>query len=47
MANSIHVTPHKDGWQVKTSGKTRASKVCDTQQDCIIHATEQAKNNSA
>ena len=49
MANkSIHVTPHKDGgWQVKTAGNERATKVCTTQGECINYATVQAKNNSA
>lgn len=47
-SKSIHVTPHKDGgWQVKTAGKERASKVCTTQKECISHATTQAKNNAA
>ena len=47
MSKSVHVTPHGDSWQVKTAGNKRASKVCDTQKECIEHATKQAKNNEA
>ena len=48
MAKSIHVTPHKSGgWQSKTAGNTKATKVCTTQKECIDHATEQAKHNGA
>lgn len=47
MAKTVHVTPHKDGWQVKSGGAERASKVCSTQKECISHATQQAKNSGA
>ena len=28
---SVHVTPNKDKWQVKTGGKEKAYRVADTQ----------------
>ena len=47
MSNSIHITPHKDGWQSKTAGNSRATKVCTTQQECIDFGTAQAKRNGS
>jgi hypothetical protein len=47
MKNSIHVSPHKNGWQVKKAGSSKASKVCSTQKECIEHGTKQAKRSGA
>lgn len=47
MQNSIHITPHKDGWQVKRAGNSKASKVCPTQKECIGYGTQQAKKSGA
>jgi len=47
MQNSIHVTPHKNGWQVKKAGAEKASKVCSTQKECILYGTQQAKNQKS
>lgn len=40
-----HVTPHKDGWQVKGAGNERATVVTRTQREAISAATEIARNN--
>ena len=32
---AIHVTPHKDGWQVKTGGNEKAYRVVDTQKEAL------------
>ncbi len=47
MQNSIHITPHEDGWQIKKAGNSKASKVCSTQKECIELGTQQAKRNGA
>lgn len=39
-----HVTLHPEGWQVKSEGATKATKVCATQKEAIDKATEIAKN---
>lgn len=44
--NSRHVVPRQDGWAVKKSGATRASKVFNTQADAINYARGQAKKDS-
>jgi hypothetical protein len=44
--NSRHVVPRQDGWAVKKSGATRASKVFDTQTDAIKFARGQAKKDN-
>jgi len=44
--NSRHVVPRQEGWAVKKSGATRASKVFDTQADAIKYARGQAKKES-
>lgn len=41
---AIFVSPHKGGWSVKTAGKSKASKVCESQKEAIEIAIEQAKN---
>lgn len=45
--NSRHVVPRQDGWAVKKSGASRASKVFDTQSDAIKYAKGQAQKDSA
>jgi hypothetical protein len=41
---SIHVVPNKsDGWSVRKSGSSKASKVMDTQKKAIDYARKQAK----
>lgn len=47
MKNSIHVTPHENGWQVKKAGNSKATKVCSTQKECIEYGTKQAKRAGA
>ncbi len=44
---AIHVTPHKEGWQVKTGGAKKAYRVTDTQQEAIEIATTVAKNQNS
>ncbi len=44
---SIHITPHKDGWQVKTGGKEKAYRVVKTQKEAIDIAREVAKNRQS
>lgn len=41
---SVHVSPHKEGWQVKTAGAKKAYKVKDTQKEAIEVAKTVAKN---
>ena len=41
---AVHVTPHKNGWQVKTGGATKAHRVVDTQKKAIDIAKTVAKN---
>ena len=41
---AVHVTPHKNGWQVKTGGTTKAHRVVDTQKKDIDIAKIVAKN---
>ena len=41
---AVHVTPHKNGWQVKTGGVTKAHRVVDTQEKAIDIAKIVAKN---
>lgn len=43
MQSSIHITPHREGWQVKKAGAQKASKVCSTQKECIEYGIKQAK----
>lgn len=47
MPNSIHISPHQNGWQVKTAGKSKATRICKTQKECIDFGTTQAKRNSS
>jgi hypothetical protein len=46
IKNSRHVVPRQDGWAVKKSGASRASKVFDTQADAINYGRSQAKKES-
>lgn len=41
---AVHVTPHKNGWQVKTGGSTKAHRVVSTQKQAIDVAKIVAKN---
>ena len=41
---AVHVTPHKNGWQVKTGGTTKAHRVVDTQKKAMDIAKTVAKN---
>ncbi|ADZ82552.1 MULTISPECIES: DUF2188 domain-containing protein [Cellulosilyticum] len=38
-----HITPHQDGWQVKSEGSTKATKVFPTQQQAIDYGRDLAK----
>lgn len=45
---STHVVPNKnDGWSVRKSGSSRASKVFDTKKDAIDYAKGQAKKEKS
>ena len=39
-----HVTPHKDGWQVKGEGNIKATLVTNTKEKAIQKAREIARN---
>ena len=41
---AVHVTPHKEGWQVKSTGAKKAYKVKSTQKEAIKTAKTVAKN---
>jgi len=43
----VHVTPHKDGWQVKKEGASKASKVTDTKKEAEIEATKIGKKEGS
>lgn len=43
---SIHITPHKNGWQVKTGGADKAYRVVSTQKEAIGIAKQVAKNQN-
>jgi uncharacterized protein YdaT len=47
MGKNVHVTPHRDGWQVKGEGNSKATKVTQTQQEAIKAAIPIAKNNQS
>ncbi len=44
---SVHITPHKEGWQVKTGGKDKAYRVAKTQKEAIEIAKTVAKNQES
>lgn len=44
---TVHITPHKEGWQVKTGGKKKAYRVVDTQKKAIDIGRTVAKNNKS
>lgn len=44
---SIHITPHKNGWQVLSSGAKKAFRVVETQQEAIVIARQIAINQDA
>jgi Uncharacterized protein conserved in bacteria (DUF2188) len=46
IKNSRHVVPRQEGWAVKKSGASRASRVFDTQEDAIKYGRSQAKKES-
>ncbi len=46
IKNSRHVVPRLEGWAVKKSGASRASRVFDTQEDAIKYGRSQAKKES-
>ena len=41
---SVHVTPHENGWQVKTGGSDKAYRVVATQKEALEIAKSVAKN---
>lgn len=41
----IHVVPSKDGWKVKSSRSSCASKVLSTQKEAIVYALKIAKKD--
>ncbi len=44
---SIHITPHKNGWQVKSNGSIKAYRVVATQKEAIEIAKTVAKNQES
>lgn len=42
-----HVTPHKDGWQVKGENNSKATKVTDTKAEAVDAAREIARNQGS
>lgn len=42
-----HVVPSGGKWKVRKAGASRASAVCDTQQEAIARASEIARNQHA
>jgi len=45
---SRHVVPNKsDGWSVRKSGASRASKIFDTQKEAVDYARDQAKREKS
>ena len=47
MARTQHVTPHRDGWQVKGGRNSRATVVTSTQREAIRVGKEIAKNQGS
>ena len=47
MGRNQHVTPHANGWQVKSAGNHKATVVKPTQQQAINFAREIAKNQKS
>lgn len=46
MGKNVHVTPHPGGgWQVKSAGNQKATKVTSTQGEAIERAKPIAQNN--
>lgn len=41
---AVHVTPHEDGWQVKSAKSKKAYRVTKTQKEAIEIAKTVAKN---
>lgn len=41
---AVHVTPHKNGWQIKTGGTTKGHRIVDTQKKAIDIAKIVARN---
>lgn len=46
MAKDYWAGPHKDGWQVKGAGNTRATAVFDTQAEAWADAKSRARDSS-
>ncbi len=47
MGKNQHVTPHQNGWQVKSAGNSKATKVTSTQKDAIRVARDIAINQKS
>lgn len=47
MGKNQHVTPHKNGWQVKSAGASKATKVTKTQKVAIKIARNIATNKKS
>ena len=44
---AVHVTPHKNGWQVKSGGAKKAYRVVPTQKEAMDIAKGVAKNQKS
>ncbi len=47
MNKQVWVSPRSNGWTVKSSGSSRASKIYDTKAEALKAGRQQAINNSA
>ena len=47
MSKQVGVSPRSNGWAVKSSGSSRASKIYDTKAEALKAGRQQAINNSA
>ena len=47
MSKQVWVSPRSNGWAVKSSGSSRASKIYDTKAEAFKAGRQQAINNSA
>ena len=47
MGKNQHVTPHQNGWQVKSTGNSKATKVTPTQKGAIKVARDIAINQKS
>ncbi|PHZ84717.1 DUF2188 domain-containing protein [Paremcibacter congregatus] len=42
-----HITPHRDGWQVRGAGSEKATSVHSTQAEAISHGRDISRNQGS